>query len=292
MRDSVRLAAVQYQQRRLDSFQEFEEKVTYFVEVAADYGCDFVVFPEHLTLQLLSLEKERLGPERALARLSEYTPRLEDFFRRLSLAKKINLIAGSHLCLTESGRVQNLAMVCLRDGSLHHQAKIHPTPNERQAWNLSGGEQLAVIPSDCGPVGVLICYDSEFPELARHLVDQGAEILFVPFCTDERQGYLRVRYCCQARAVENQVYVAMSGNVGHLPGVYNMDIQYAQSCILTPCDLPFARDGIACEATPNAEMMVFAEVNLATLRQARQSGTVQNLRDRREDLYRLNWQPR
>ena len=143
--------------------------------------------------------------------------------------------------------------------------------------------------TDCGPIGVLICYDSEFPELPRHLVDQGAQILFVPFCTDERQSYLRVRYCCQARAVENQCYVVMSGNVGNLPNVENMDIQYAQSCILTPCDMPFARDGVAADTTPNVEMVAFADLRMEDLATARQSGTVQNLRDRRFDLYSVNW---
>ncbi len=95
----------------------------------------------------------------------------------------------------------------------------------------------------------MICYECEFPETARHFVNQGAQILFVPFCTDERQGYLRVRYCAQARAVENQCFVAIAGNVGNLPDVENMDVQYAQSCILTPCDFPFARDGIAADTT-------------------------------------------
>ena len=148
---------------------------------------------------------------------------------------------------------------------------------------------LNAIETDCGPIGVLICYDAEFPELARHLADQGAHILFVPFCTDERQSYLRVRYCCQARAVENQFYVVMSGNVGNLPGGSNMDIQYAQSCILTPCDFPFARDGVAADTTPNVEMVAFADLHPATLRMARNSGTVQNLRDRRHDLYSIKW---
>jgi predicted amidohydrolase len=146
-----------------------------------------------------------------------------------------------------------------------------------------------VIQTDCGPIGVLICYDAEFPELARHLTDQGAQILFVPFCTDERQSYLRVRYCCQSRAVENQVYVVMAGNCGNLPNVANMDIQYAQSCILTPCDLPFARDGIAADTTPNTEMVAIADLRPETLLAARNSGTVQNLHDRRHDLYQFFW---
>ena len=177
----------------------------------------------------------------------------------------------------------------LRDGSVHEQAKIHPTPNEAYWWNIEGGSELDVIHTDCGPIGVLVCYDSEFPELARHLTDQGAQILFVPFCTDERQGYLRVRYCSQARAVENQVYVVLSGNCGNLPNVANMDIQYAQSCILTPCDLPFARDGVAADTTPNTEMVAIADLRLDTLLTARNSGTVQNLRDRRHDLYQVRW---
>jgi predicted amidohydrolase len=146
-----------------------------------------------------------------------------------------------------------------------------------------------VIQTDCGPIGVLICYDAEFPELARHLTDQGAQILFVPFCTDERQSYLRVRYCCQSRAVENQVYVVMAGNCGNLPNVENMDIQYAQSCILTPCDLPFARDGIAADTTPNTEMVAIADLRPSTLLDARNSGTVKNLHDRRHDLYHVYW---
>ena len=188
-----------------------------------------------------------------------------------------------------NGRVENICYVFLRDGSIHEQAKIHPTPNEAYWWNIEGGHELDVIQTDCGPIGVLICYDSEFPELARHLTDQGAQILFVPFCTDERQSYLRVRYCCQSRAVENQIYVVMSGNCGNLPNVANMDIQYAQSCILTPCDLPFARDGIAADTTPNTEMVAIADLRPETLLTARNSGTVQNLRDRRHDLYQVRW---
>ena len=136
---------------------------------------------------------------------------------------------------------------------------IMGTSRKRHWWNIQGGRGNSVIQTDCGPIGVMICYDSEFPELARHLVDQGALMLFVPFCTDSRQGYLRVRYCGQARAIENQCFTVLSGNVGNLPNVANMDIQYAQSCILTPCDFPFARDGIAAETSENVETIAVAD---------------------------------
>ncbi|MEX2643462.1 MAG: GNAT family N-acetyltransferase [Acetobacterales bacterium] len=287
--ESVRIACVQYQQRRVSSFEEFGRNVEYFVDVVADYRADFVVFPELFTLQLLSIENKRVSADQAIAELHRYTEPLKELLSKLAVEYNINIIGGSHPTLDHDGDIVNVCYVCLRDGSVHRQVKVHPTPNERYWWGITGGDEAQAIMTDCGPIGVLICYDAEFPELARHLVDQGAQILFVPFCTDERKSYLRVRYCCQARAVENQIYVAMAGNVGNLPNVENMDIQYAQSCILAPCDFPFDRDGIAADTTPNVEMVAFADVNLASLRMARNEGTVRNLRDRRFDLYRVQW---
>jgi predicted amidohydrolase/ribosomal protein S18 acetylase RimI-like enzyme len=287
--DSVRIAIVQYQQRRVVSFEEFGRNVEYFVDVVADYRADFVVFPELFTLQLLSIENEQVPASEAIAQLTRYTEPLKALLSDLAVRYNINIIGGSHPT-RDGNAILNISYVCLRDGAIHQQAKIHPTPNERYWWQIQGGEGLATIETDCGPIGVLICYDCEFPELARHLIDQGAQILFVPFCTDERQSYLRVRYCAHARAVENQCYVAMAGNVGNLPNVENMDIQYAQSCILTPCDFPFARDGIAADTTPNAEMVAFADLRLDALAEARAAGTVQNLNDRRFDLYSVRWQ--
>jgi len=287
--DTVRVGAVQYMQRRVKSFEEFLSFIEYFVDVVADYKGDFVVFPEMFVLQVLSIEDQQLNPAQSIEALSTHTPRFKEALRDMAIRYNINIIGGSHPTRMPNGRVENIAYVFLRDGSIYEQPKIHPTPNEVYWWNIEGGSSLNAIETDCGPIGVLICYDSEFPELARHLADQGAQILFVPFCTDERQSYLRVRYCCQARAVENQFYVVMSGNVGNLPGVSNMDIQYAQSCILTPCDFPFARDGVAADTTPNVEMVAFADLRPETLRIARNSGTVQNLRDRRHDLYSVRW---
>jgi predicted amidohydrolase/ribosomal protein S18 acetylase RimI-like enzyme len=289
--DKVRLSTIQYMQRRVHSFEEFATHVEYFVDVAADYYSDFVVFPELFTLQLLSIDNKTLSPEDAILKLTEYREPFVELMSSLAVKYNINIIAGSHPTKTKD-EVLNICYICLRDGQVHEQAKIHPTPNERYWWNIHGGHELNTIMTDCGPIAVLICYDSEFPELARHAVDQGARILFVPFCTDERQSYMRVRYCAQARAVENQCYVVMSGNVGCLPGVANMDIQYAQSGIFTPCDFPFARDGIAAETTPNVEMVSFADLSLRALDNARSQGTVLNLRDRRHDLYSVRWKRR
>ena len=287
--DSVRVASVQYLQRRIASFEEFATQVEYFTDIAADYNADFVTFPELITLQLLSIENTELSPVESIRKLSQYTPQVKDLFSRLAVHYNINIIAGTHPTEQANGDIHNVCYICLRDGSIHEREKLHPTPSERNVWNISGGESAATVLTDCGPIGVMICYDSEFPEVARHLVDQGALILFVPFCTDVREGYLRVRYCSQARAIENQCYVVMSGNVGNLPGVNNFDIQYGQSCILTPSDFGFARDGVAADSTPNIETVLFADLRLEGLARARNAGAVTNLKDRRFDLYETRW---
>ncbi|MCW5771195.1 MAG: GNAT family N-acetyltransferase [Rhodospirillaceae bacterium] len=287
--DVVRAVTVQYMLRPLRSFDEFRGQVEYFVDVASDYSADFVVFPELFTLQLLSIEPPDLKPHQAFARLHEQTAQVQEMLSHFAVRYNINIIGGSHPVRREDGSYANTCFVCLRDGSLHQREKLHPTPDERFWWNVRGGDTCTGIMTDCGPIGITICYDSEFPEVSRHLVDQGCQILFVPFCTDNRQAYLRVRYCAQARAVENQCYVVLSGNVGNLPNVRNMDIQYAQSCILTPCDFPFARDGVAADTTPNVEMVAIADLRAGELTRARQAGSVRNLKDRRFDLYAVQW---
>ena len=287
--DSVRVATVQYQQRRIASFEEFARQIEYFVDVAADYSADFVVFPELITLQLLSIENRPLSPAESIRSLTGYTEAYCKLLTELAVKYNTNIIGGSHPTEMPDGDIHNNCYVALRDGALHVREKLHPTPNERHWWKISGGEGARAIMTDCGPIGIMICYDSEFPELGRHLTDQGALILFVPFCTDVRQGYLRVRYSCSARAIENQCYVVLSGNVGNLPNVNNFDIQYAQSCILTPCDFPFAPEGVAADTTPNVEAVAFADLRLDVLLQARAAGTVMNLKDRRHDLYHVQW---
>jgi len=287
-KNSVRVVSVQYQLRPVKSFEEFAQIVEYYVDVAGDYRADFLLFPELFTMQLLSIKNEEIAPDLAIESMTEYTDRIKDLFKSLAIKYNVNIIAGSHPTRVND-TVRNISYICLRDGQVHEQAKIHPTPDEKYWWKIEGGDDVKVIDTDCGPIGVLICYDSEFPELTRHLVNQGIQFLFVPYLTDNRQAYCRVKYCCQARAVENQIYVAMAGNVGNLPRVSNMDIQYSQSCILTPCDFPFALDGVAADTTPNVEMVAIADLRIDILLEARANGAVRNLKDRRHDLYSVKW---
>lgn len=271
--------------RAIDNFQEFGNQCTYFVDVASGYKSDFVLFPELLTTQLLSFVDNK-QPGLAARELANFTDDYLELFSSLAVKYNINIIGGSHF-INENDRLYNVSFLFKRNGEIGKQYKIHITPNERKWWGVVPGDKIEVFDTDVGKIAIQICYDAEFPELSRIAVEKGAQIIFIPFCTDERKGYLRVRYCAQARCIENQVYVAMAGTVGNLPQVENMDIQYAQSGILTPSDFAFARDGIAAECTPNTETVVIHDVDLEVLKRSRKSGTTLNWNDRRSDLYEV-----
>ncbi|WP_349409545.1 GNAT family N-acetyltransferase [Pseudalkalibacillus sp. SCS-8] len=281
----VRITTIQYMMKQIHSFDEFANQVEYYTDVASDYGSDFVVFPEIFTTQLMSYLDEK-SPSQAVRRLTQYTEDYIELFTELAVRYNVNIIGGSHF-VEEEGTIYNIAYLFRRDGTIEKQYKLHITPNERKWWGVSPGDKVNVFDTDCGKIAILICYDIEFPELARYVTDKGARIIFTPFCTDDRQGYLRVRYCSQARAVENQVYTVLSGTVGNLPQTENMDIQYAQSGIFTPSDFTFPRDGIVGECNPNIETVVVGDVDLEILRRHRRSGSVMQLRDRRRDLYEV-----
>jgi predicted amidohydrolase/ribosomal protein S18 acetylase RimI-like enzyme len=283
----VRVCAVQYQMRMIADFTAFAEQCEFFVDVASEYKCDFILFPEMFTTQLLSFVKAR-GPAEAVRRLSEFTPHYLELFTHLAVKYNVNVIGGSHFTV-EDGRLFNIAYLFRRDGTLGKQYKLHITPTERQWWGVQGGDRLEVFDTDRGKVAIQICYDIEFPELTRIAVERGAQIVFVPFCTDERYAYLRVRYCAQARCIENHIYVAIAGSVGNLPHVESLDIHYAQSGIFTPSDIPFKRDAISAECTPNIETVIFEDLDLELLKRHRQSGSVLNWNDRRRDLYEVKY---
>lgn len=279
----VRVACVQYQMRKIGSFSEFARQVTYFMDVASDYESDFVLMPELFSVQLLS-QMDALSPQEGMRRLASYTGKFTKLMKGLALKYGMTIIAGSHP-VQDGSKLYNTSFICLPDGTVASQRKLHITPNERKWWGISGGNTLAAVQTPMAKIGVLICYDVEFPEAVRYLADEGAEIIFVPFCTDNRQGYLRVRYCSQARAIENQIYVAVTGNVGNLPDVTNMDVQYGQAAVFTPSDFAFARDGIAAEADSNEETVLVCDLDLDDLHESRSQGTVTPRLDRRGDLF-------
>ncbi len=281
----VRVAAVQYQVRGIKDFEQFAEQIEYFVETAADYKADFVLFPEFTTMQLLSQEKLRNLPAlEGIARLVELTSDVIELYQRLAKAYGIYIVGGSHP-IQGDDKLLNACPLVAPDGTVNYQPKLHITPSERRSWGIEGGSQLQVFHTPKAKVGILICYDSEFPEAARYLADQGMEVLFVPYCTDDRQGYCRVRYCSQARAIENQIYVVTAGIVGNLPSVAAMDIHYGRAAVYCPADFEFASDGVQAEADSNVEMLLVSDLDINDLYRSRSAGSVRPRLDRRPDLF-------
>lgn len=286
--DTIRVCVVQYQMRRVKDFDEFAQQCEFFLDTASDYKCDFILFPELFTTQLLSCVPS-MQPGHAARKLAEFTPQYLEFFTEMAVRYNVNVIGGSQFVI-EHDTLYNIAYLFGRDGSIGKQYKIHITPSEKKWWGVSPGKKVEVFDTDCGPIAIQICYDIEFPELTRIAAEKGAQMVFVPFNTDTRHGYLRVRHCAMARCVENHMYVAISGCTGNLPFVENADIHYAQSGIFTPADVEFARDAIAAECNPNVETVIIHDLDFELLRQHKESGSVQNWKDRRRDMYRVTYQ--
>ena len=288
-KSNVRLGAVQWQMRTFESIDDLLQQVEFFVDTVSGYNADMLLFPELFNVPLLA-KYNMEAPPLAMRHLAADTQKLREYMAKMALTYNINIIAGS-LPEVKEDKLYNVSYLCRRDGTWDSQYKLHITPDEAEYWGLVGGTGLKVFNTDVGKIGILVCYDVEFPELSRLLADQGMKILLVPFWTDTKSGYLRIRRCAQARAIENECYVAISGSVGNLPRVENMDIQYSQSAIFTPSDFAFPHDAVAAETTPNTEMTLLADLDLDLLKELRKHGSVRNLDSRRKDLYRIEWLP-
>jgi predicted amidohydrolase/ribosomal protein S18 acetylase RimI-like enzyme len=282
---AVRLGLIQWQMRLYKDLEELMQQAEYFVDAVSAYRADFALFPEFFNAPLMA-DNNHLPESEAIRELAKHTPEIVQKFSELAISYNINIITGS-MPEIKDGLLYNTGYICKRDGTTDRYEKLHVTPDEAKVWGMQGGNQLKTFDTDCGKIGVLICYDVEFPELSRLLADEGMDILFIPFLTDTQNGYSRVRHCAQARAIENECYVAIAGSVGNLPKVNNMDIQYAQSMVFTPCDFSFPANGIKAEATTNTEMILIADVDLDLLKDLNKFGSVRNLNDRRKDIFEL-----
>jgi len=289
-KSNVRIGIVQWQMRATKSLEDFFQQIEFFVDTVSGYKADCVLFPEFFNAPMMALTNES-SASAAIRGKAAFTEPIKVRMMELAVSYNINVIAGS-MPVYEDGKLFNVSYLCRRDGTVDEQYKLHVTPDEASYWGMRGGDKIKCFDTDFGKIGILVCYDVEFPELSRILSDEGMKILFVPFWTDTKNAYQRVRICAQARAIENECYVAITGSVGNLPRVENMDIQYSQSAVFSPSDFAFPHDAIVAEATPNTEMTLIADLDLDLLKDLNTSGAVRNLRDRRKDLYGLSWIPK
>jgi predicted amidohydrolase len=282
----VRVCATQYDQRRIRTLQDFADQIEYFTDTAACYDSHLLLFPEFVTTQMFSTMERDIELTDAINNLVGMNEEINEIFRSAAMRHKLFIVGGSTPVRRENS-LFNVAHFYTPAGNVYTQDKMHITPAEKTGWNIVPGEKIRVFETPIGRIAICICYDIEFPEYIRLLVDHGVDIILNPFATDERKSYLRVRYCAQARAVENMVYVVMSGNVGGLTHSPSMFLNYGQAAICTPSDFAFPMNGVAAEGVVNTSTVVIADLDLATLDIQRQCASVRPPLDRRLDVYEL-----
>lgn len=285
------IAAVQYGIGPLRSENEFWNRVRRHVSKAQAENARLIVFPEYLTGQLLSLASP-MSNEEACEYLHRFTDEYKTRFSKMSRETGMIILAGTHInrekapAAADSKRYYNESFLFFPGGRIESYKKVHLTPEEQRAWPLIPGDRFDVYDTDIGRVSIQICYDIEFPEASRIVADMGAEIIVCPSYTDAAAGYWRVRNCSQARAIENQLFVALSGLVGSMPDVEQVDTGYCQAGIFAPCDRPFPDNGILAVGSMNRNGIVCAAADLDLLAQNRTQGGVAPFFDRRPELYR------
>ena len=282
----LRVSAVQYKLHDIASFAEFAHQCRHYIKNAQEYGAEFVLFPEFFTTQLLSIKKD--GKPLSINELPDFTDQYKELFTTFAKETNIHIIAGTHV-VSRDGKLYNVAHLFYPDGRIEEQAKLHITPTEVEEWNMHAGDFLRTFDTDKGKIAILTCYDIEFPEIVRMAKAEGADVLFCPSCTDDRHGFHRVRYTSHARAIENQVYVVLTGTVGSLTNVDFMRANFGQAAIITPNDIPFPPKGLMAEGEINADMLITADLDLKLLHEVREKGSVTTWRDRRKDLY-VDWE--
>lgn len=275
----TRVSLVQWKMRPANSLDEIFAQAEYYTAKLSAQKADIIAFPEYFMVPLLANFKHKSEAE-AMQKLADFTDQIKGRFSKLASDYKVNIITGS-MPQMRGKDLYNVGFLCHRGGRTEQYEKIHIPPAEVHNWGLNGGKQMRTFDTDCGRLGILICYDVEFPELSRILAEEKMEILIVPFFTTTQNGYNRVRHCARARAIENECYVAIVGAVGNLPELMHTGTHYSQSAIFTPCDYAFPADGIQAEASANSEMILLADLDLTLLHDLHHSGSVQVMKDRR-----------
>ncbi len=281
----ARVCAAQYLMRSIQSVDELEDSVRFFIEAADEYHSHFLLLPEYFGAALFGMAPSGVRGAEAFRWVAGHTPRLLKFFERCAREYSVTVIAGSMPTIVD-GESRNVSYLVSSNGNSYAQEKLHITPHEREVWGVRPGHGLRVFETPFGRVAIQVCYDIEFPEVTRLLALAGVDLIFVPFSTDELNAYNRVRYAAQSRAVENGIYVVLAGSAGNLP-VREQRINYSRSAILTPSDFGFPDRAVAAEADANVETVAIADLDFTTLAEHRRQGAVRPLADRRLDLYEL-----
>ena len=279
----MKIATAAYHMTPPSTWSDYAQKIEDWVSEAAGQGADLLLFPEYGAMELAMLDGPDVAAdlERSLHAVSDRIPDADDLHADLSARYNVHICAATGPVFDDeiSPRPVNRARFFSPAGGRVHQDKQIMTRYEREQWDIRPGGPLRVIETALGKIGILICYDVEFPLLARALVEAGAEIILAPSCTEALSGYNRVRIGAMARALENQCVVVHSPTVGVAPWCEPTDANTGTAAVYGPPDLGFPDSGVIAQGALNRPGWVYADVSLDAIARVRAEGRVANHAD-------------
>lgn len=271
------IAIAAYPVERVGDFAAWEAKAEHWVAQAAAGGAALAVFPEYAGMELTAIDPASVDDLHAsIAALGDVAVAVDETHARLAAAHNLHILAPSLPLRGPDGRFRNLARLFAPNGRSGAQEKRVMTRFEREEWDIAGGDALSLFETALGPIGVAICYDIEFPLIARALAEAGATLILAPSATDSLHGYWRVRIGAQARALENQCYVAQAPVVGDAEWTPSLGTSHGAAGVFGPPDLGFPADGVVALGAMDVPGWTFATIDPAAVARVRTEGAVFN----------------
>ncbi len=282
----LKIAVVQYEMQRLTQWQAFEDKIVRLVEQVKDHQTDLLLLSEYAGLELAGWSSQKQLPEQ-FSHIQTQLEAYQQLFTFLAKQYQLYIQPGTLPVREKNGAYRNRAYLFSPQGTVEYQDKIHLTPFENNTGLLKSGEELKVFSTSLGKLAITTCYDCEFPLVVKSLCAQGTQIILVPSCTEKISGLTRVSISAQARAIENQCYVAQSCLVGKASWNDFIDINAGQSAVYCPADMGFPENGVLVEAPLNAPIIIYADLELEKLEHVRHNGEMRNYKDMQQDVNTL-----
>ena len=272
---AFKIALAQYPIERIESFDEWRAKITRWVADAADDGASLLVFPEYAAMELAALDPASMGDLNAtIGFVAGLIQDIDAHHAALAGKYGVHIVAATLPCPLPNGRIVNRARLFAPNGKVGVQDKLVMTRFEREKWDIAAGGPVRVFDTVLGRIGISICYDVEFPLIARAQAEAGATIILAPSCTDTMQGYWRVRIGAQARALENQCFVAQAPTVGMAPWSPVLDENYGAAGLFSPPDGDAPDDGVLALGPLGLGQWVYGDIDPARVVRWRTDGNV------------------
>jgi predicted amidohydrolase len=275
MSETIKVAAAQYPIEAVVDFAAWQKKVARWVDNAVSHGANLLVFPEYAAMELSAVEPSTAGDlQGSLRTVIAAAEAANAHYRALAIHNAITILGSSIPTQCADGKVVNRATLFVPDGRSAFQDKIVMTRFEREQWDISGGDSIKLMRTHLGMIGISICYDIEFPMIARTQAEAGAAIILAPSCTDTMQGYWRVRIGAQARALENQCFVVQAPTVGMAPWSVAVDENYGAAAVFVPPDGDSPDDGVMALGNEGESGWVYANIDPVRVPKWRNEGAV------------------